>query len=758
MKFLLRNVLIVFILCGFCNAAYGESWQLVTSVSDLTDGEYLLTNVGGTRAFSSVPLKGYYGLTCPIFDTNGDGKIDSYSGAQILQFIKKAGTSEKTFSISDSEKIKYLYSSNAGSGGFRFDSKKGIFYWTFYDSSEIGKGLFMMGKVDSKKDYDVELGYSDPKFGTYTPKSSYCELICLYKKVITPDPSFTFDTTYVTVRFGDTFTPPTLVNGFASIPTYTSSESGIATVTSDGKVTLVAPGATTITASIAATDLYPAAKASYDLLVTDGASLYAVRFEERFSRCKDTGGNDETWTGSNGSGVITFDNLGWTMPQVSNTACIACECIKLASASDGTKDSGNDGSVTTPALFDAKDALLTFRAGTWKGESSSFTITISEGERTLSTATVRLLDAAFKTFQIKIKNLTANSKITFSTPAGHRVFLDDVVVSELIAPEKVTENDVITLSGNWKQTEISALDLPDLPSGKTIDVSNLAIDGVLPLRDNYGLISTEDRTNAVSYIRNFSGKVLVNGNVSWDIICLPYTVKSVTSNGIAYVPYSVWDRVKNANDGFFYLKKVETGTNNITVDATSIEANTPYIIAFPKLMIPGYDQFYVGDDITFTFLGDTLKSTVYTPGIAMKSWTFVPNYKQKTLSSNDNVYTLNADGTQFVSAVEKTIANPYRPYLVWASSNTDSAPKAYFLNGEVTAIDPVFMDKEINEITATSPRTGAMILQATRNSVAIVYSLSGSVIARLSMKEGENSELKLPSGVYFVNKQKVIVE
>lgn len=746
MKFLLRNVLIALIVCSFSNAAYGERWQLVTSVNDLTDGEYLLTNVGGTRAFSSVSSK--YGSTCDIFDTNGDGDIDSYSGAQVLQLTKKADTSENIFSISDSAKIKNLYSLEAGSSSFYFDSKKGKFYWTFYNTSEVGKGFLMMGKVASKTDYDVKLGYSDPKFGTYKSSSS-CGLICLYKKVTTPDPTFTFDSTYVTVRFGDTFTSPKLTNGFALMPTYTSSKPNVATVAPDGTVTLVAPGITTITASIAATTLSPSAMASYELLITDGASLYAVRFQERFSHCKAMGGNDQAWDGGTGDGLVVCDNEGWALSSANNSVSVACECLKLAST-------GNDGSVTTPPLFDAKDALLTFRAGAWKNDSTSFKISIIGGG-TPSTTTMKLLNAAFETFQIKIKDLTANSKITFSTPAGHRVFLDDVVVSELITNEKVTENDVVTLSGNWKQAELSALDLPDLPSGKTIDVSTLAIDGVLPLRDNYGVINTEDRMNAVAYTRNFSGKAVVNGNVSWDIICLPYTVKSVTSNGVAYVPYAAWDRVKNANDGFFYLKQVEPGTNNIAVDATSIQANIPYIIAFPKLMVPGYDQFNVGDDVTFTFSGDALKSTVYTPGAAMKSWSFIPNYKTKKLSSTDNIYTLNAEGTRFISAAEKANANPYRPYLVWTSSNVDAAPKAYFLNREVTAIDPVFVDKETNEITATSLASGVLTLQAKRNGVVLVYSVSGNVIARVPMKEGATIELKLHSGIYFVNGQKVIV-
>jgi|GEM_PF-4851333 len=656
MKFLLRNVLIALIVCSFSNAAYGESWQLVTSVSDLTDGEYLLTNVGGTCAFSSVSSG--RGSTCTISDSSG---ISSYN--------------------------------------------------------------------------------------------SPSEQLFLYKVGAVSDPTFTFDITSVTVRLGDTFASPTLTNASASTPTYTSSNKEVATVTSDGKVTLVAPGATTITASIAATDIYPAASASYNLLITDSASLYAVRFEERFSHCKGvtaTGGNDQTWNDSNGGGVVVYDNAGWTSPPVNNTAAVACECLKLAST-------GNDGSVTTPPLFDAQNALLTFRAGAWKKDISSFKITISGGG-TLSATTVKLPNATFETFQIKIKDLTANSKITFFTPKGHRVFLDDVVVSELIAPEKITDNDMITLSGNWKQTELSALNLPDLPSGKTIDVSNLAIDGVLPLRDNYGVINTEDRTNAVSYTRNFSGKVLINGNVSWDIICLPYAVKSVMSNGITYVPYAAWDSQKNANDGFFYLKKVETGTNNITVDATSIEANTPYIIAFPKLTITGREHFYVGDDVAFTFSGDALKSTVYTPGTAMKNWNFVPNYKKKTLSSTDNVYTLNTEGTKFITATEKASVNPYRPYLVWTNTNADAAPKAYFLNGEVTAIDPVFEDKETNRITATSLNNGVLTLQATQKCMAVVYSISGSVIAHMPMEEGESTKLNLPSGVYFVNRQKVIVE
>ncbi len=102
----------------------------------------------------------------------------------------------------------------------------------------------------------------------------------VYGKV---NPTMTWSETEVAATLGETFTAPTLSlkDGDEDILsgktiTYTSSEPTVATVAEDGTVTLVAEGATTITASYAGDDTYADVTASYTLTVTDPNKLVAT--------------------------------------------------------------------------------------------------------------------------------------------------------------------------------------------------------------------------------------------------------------------------------------------------------------------------------------------------------------------------------------------------------------------------------------------------------------------------------------------------
>lgn len=68
-------------------------------------------------------------------------------------------------------------------------------------------------------------------------------------------------------RIGETFTAPTLNNPSQVAVSYSSSNTEVATIGTDGAVTLKGPGKTTITATFAGNDNYASATASYELTV-----------------------------------------------------------------------------------------------------------------------------------------------------------------------------------------------------------------------------------------------------------------------------------------------------------------------------------------------------------------------------------------------------------------------------------------------------------------------------------------------------------
>jgi uncharacterized protein YjdB len=89
------------------------------------------------------------------------------------------------------------------------------------------------------------------------------------------DVTLTFSPSTATATMGEAFTAPTLtatannqtITGLTII--YSSSNTDVATVDSNGDVTLVASGTTVITASFNGDDNYNAATASYTLTVSD---------------------------------------------------------------------------------------------------------------------------------------------------------------------------------------------------------------------------------------------------------------------------------------------------------------------------------------------------------------------------------------------------------------------------------------------------------------------------------------------------------
>lgn len=105
------------------------------------------------------------------------------------------------------------------------------------------------------------------------------------------DANLSFAETNFTVNLADGFIAPTLVNPNNLAVEYASSDVAVATVAADGKVTLVGPGTTKITATSAETDKFNAGSASYTLTViktyTTVADFYTV--------------------GKDGKGIIGFD-------------------------------------------------------------------------------------------------------------------------------------------------------------------------------------------------------------------------------------------------------------------------------------------------------------------------------------------------------------------------------------------------------------------------------------------------------------------
>ena len=116
--------------------------------------------------------------------------------------------------------------------------------------------------------------YNQPPHLGYNPRATYPYPYPESQVDPQPDPDpvsadLAYSPTEKSVVLGETFTAPTLSNPHKVTVTYSSSNTSVATVNSQGTVTVVGAGNTTITASFAGNKEYLAGNASYKLTVTE---------------------------------------------------------------------------------------------------------------------------------------------------------------------------------------------------------------------------------------------------------------------------------------------------------------------------------------------------------------------------------------------------------------------------------------------------------------------------------------------------------
>ena len=235
-------------------------------------------------------------------------------------------------------------------------------------------------------------------------------------------------------------------------PSYTSSSSEIATVDVDGKVTGVAAGKVTITASFEGNDYYNGAtSATYDVSVIDPNIVFYESFDKANPDGK--GGTDNDF--SNGSGDFDYsclDNSGWTY---SSTVQFAKQCLKIGASKSGA-------SITTPVLNKLDgDAVLTFKLAPWRDDVSTVKLSVI-GTGSININSFIPASDKWTSYSVNIKGGNSQTKLKFECTRGkNRFFLDEVKVTAI----KSEEAESITLTEDNNKGVISAA------NGKTCNVT-----------------------------------------------------------------------------------------------------------------------------------------------------------------------------------------------------------------------------------------------------------------------------------------------
>lgn len=207
-----------------------------------------------------------------------------------------------------------------------------------YDNPEIQAGTLSF-KIDTPQEnltYTLKIKIFSHSYTTNVLQISKI----VYKAVVeqqTPTLSWS-DESATAILGDDTFVAPTLScdpddDAIKSLINYSSSDSEVASIDADGKLTLLSPGTTTITASIPETDAVAAASASYELTVEADPNTILLSFASANMNAVDTyneiikaTSNETLWTIKNfcnGDGEWSYIRCGGNYSE--NTASITTD-------------------------------------------------------------------------------------------------------------------------------------------------------------------------------------------------------------------------------------------------------------------------------------------------------------------------------------------------------------------------------------------------------------------------------------------------
>ena len=367
---------------------------------------------------------------------------------------------------------------------------------------------------------------------------------------------------------------------------------------------------------------------------------------------------------------------------------------------------------------------------------------------------------------VSYDNLTWNvvglSDLAFSDNAG-------VITVEL--PSSLQKNQIgknvfsnctalaaITWNGNFQMTDdmLGAVNNKNLlfyannASYAPASVKNVVVNGTakeIVLSDaessNNFYCPKEFTAEKISYSHRYGMTSGYGGKAQgWESIALPFTVSEITHESKGkLLPFGAWTSTSDAKP-FWLCKLNSSGFSR----ATTIEANTPYIICMPNNGDRYDEEYCLSGNVTFSATKAKVLASNSVNESKSNSKTFIPAFCAQDKSST--VYALNVnnsyhselggytEGSAFVSDLRKV--SPFEAYITTSAAN---AKRAFLIDfSETTGID---------EIPTTDMKDGTHK----------IYNLNGQLVKQTKSQQELDETLKqLPAGVYVVNGKKTIVK
>lgn len=257
----------------------------------------------------------------------------------------------------------------------------------------------------------------------------------------------------------------------------------------------------------------------------------------------------------------------------------------------------------------------------------------------------------------------------------------------------------------------------------------------------------EFTARSISYSHSYGMTTGINEARGWESISLPFDVEAIThSSKGTLVPFTNWQEGGSTKPFWLY----QLGSSGFA-EASSIKANTPYIISMPN-NAEYLDEYRVSGTITFSSTDVTVKSSESLQNGTYGDRTFIPNFINQ--DANSGFYVLNAvnnysanssgyaEGSRFVRNLRAI--HPFEAYIASANNAKESFP---IFEDEATWI------RSLSPIPSPEGKGG-------------IYDLSGRRIQVNKVTEYQSDQFpalqggargRLQKGVYIVNRKKIVI-
>ena len=301
----------------------------------------------------------------------------------------------------------------------------------------------------------------------------------------------------------------------------------------------------------------------------------------------------------------------------------------------------------------------------------------------------------------------------------------------------------------YNNTNPNLLQYVTMKKYATYGINNVVVNGVA---DNIELTDASEGNNfycpvafkaqQITYTHNYSMTTGRGTCQGWESIVLPFDVQTISRYDMKEaVPFAVWNSTSSSTYPFWLYSFSGSGW----VKASSISANTPYIISMPNN--DAYDDEYIlTGEISFKASNAEVKASKDMVSSTNGDKTFIPALQE--VAAADGVYPLNvnnsietyagkeAEGSAFISGLRKV--HPFEAYMTTTSG------------GAKGTVIPLFDSTSGIILKDVSGFSGSRSFVGGNEEV---YTIQG-------IRLGKYSDIadKLPAGVYVVNGKKISVK